>query len=145
MQDWAERIAWVLRTYANDNQTELAATLSLSQPAVAGWLQRKSVPSGETLAAILEKYQDINPDYLLLGREPRLRAFAGGDGLVGVRRAVTGIRRLLRELEDELSNEIVRDADVGEALDILRRYGYDIDLRMFGGHQDILSGFKTDL
>lgn len=143
-QDWAGRIAWIIETYADKKQKVFADRIGTSQPTISNWLAG-SEPSGEWLAKIIETFPEVSPDYLLLGREPRIRAYGDDKGVIAVRRAVTAIRRVLRDLEEELSDEVVRDAEIDDALETLRRFGYDIDLGAFGGEMGRLGGFSTSI
>lgn len=102
---WATRIQWIVDTYETGDTVsarlgEAGKKLGLSSEAVRLLYRGKSVPSGDTLAAIVRAYPRVNPMYLLLGTGPRERTTQdGADPFVaGAAHAVEKMMGAIREI-----------------------------------------------
>lgn len=101
---WATRIQWIVDTFETGDTpsariANAAKTLGVSGEAVRLLYRGKSVPSGDTLAAIVQKYPRVNPIYLLLGTGPRERVQDGADPFqAGAAFAVEKMMTAIREI-----------------------------------------------
>lgn len=72
LMQMSERFVWMVNEFEKGNRAAMARKLELSGQAVIN-ICDGAMPSGETLIAALQAYPRVSPDWLLLGREPRLR------------------------------------------------------------------------
>ncbi|HEX7090896.1 MAG TPA: helix-turn-helix transcriptional regulator [Longimicrobiales bacterium] len=82
--------------------------IGLSGEAVRRLYRGKSVPSGDTLAAILRAYPRVNPSWLLLGIGPRERP--PGNGISGYAAGKLDAATRLFDAAAELLEEAKREA-----------------------------------
>lgn len=98
-ETWAERIEWVVERFGDKNQSAVARKMEVSSQAVNNYVRGVSVPSGDSLEALLRKYPAVNPAWLLTGEGPRERDPEEGYGAVVVARDLLEvIERVARDL-----------------------------------------------
>lgn len=119
---WATRIQWIVDTFeAGDTPwariADAAKKLGVSGEAVRLLYRGKSVPSGDTLAAIIQKYPRVNPMYLLLGTGPRERVQDGADPFrAGAAFAVEKMMTAIREIVEATGSGVDDGSDPYEQL-----------------------------
>lgn len=72
-----KRILELVSAHAGENKAKFAKAIGVDRSRIDA-LDRtdkppKSMPGGDLIAAILSRYPEINPDWLLFGKEPQVR------------------------------------------------------------------------
>jgi hypothetical protein len=99
---WPERIRWLVGRYGEGSGRGLARKLGISGESVNAWLRGDYAPGAEQIAAIIRKYPELNPVWLLTGEPPRERP-GGSDREAAWREGAQAVLRDLRQMTEELA------------------------------------------
>lgn len=91
---WAERIEWIVETYA-ETPSDAARRIGITQQSVSALLAGAE-PRGRTLEKIARAYPQVSRDWLLTGEGARLRAPDGTPA--AVREVLDALAATLDEL-----------------------------------------------
>ncbi len=69
----AERIRWIIDEFYNGHPKRLADALGVAPATFTQILNRGAFPSWKIIVGILKQHPQVNPDWFLHGKTPRLR------------------------------------------------------------------------
>lgn len=99
----AERIRWIIDEFYNGHPKRLADALGVAPATFTQILNKGAFPSWKIIVGILKKHPQVNPDWFLHGKSPRLRD--PNSDHHRLHRKNIRLRQIIERLNQELDKE----------------------------------------
>ena len=96
----AERIRWIIDEFYKGHPKRLADAIGVAPATFTQILNKGAYPSWKLIVGILKIHPEVNPDWFLHGKTPRLRDYKSDN--FALHRKNLKLRQIIEKLSDEL-------------------------------------------